>query len=98
MWRQRPCVISSHLNSVDRTEGSTLSNDVIMTSLSSYHDIAIEVHYISLCSDGRLKAGDVVMMIDGKIAVDLNQRAVEAVLELSQQLVVTKGVRALHYG
>ena len=72
-----------------------------MTSLSSYHDIAIEVHYIPLCSDGRLKAGDVVMMIDGKIVVDLNHRAVEAVLELSQQvvqLVVTKGVRALHYG
>ena len=55
--------------------------------MSSYHDIAIEVHYIPLCSDGRLKAGDAVMMIDGKIVVDLNHRAVEAVLELSQQVV-----------
>ena len=47
-----------------------------MTPLSSYHDIAIEGHCIPLCSDGRLKAGDVLLMIDGKIVVD-----VEAVLE-----------------
>ena len=68
--------------------------------MTPYH-IAIHGHYISLCRDDRLKAGDVRLMIDGKIVVDLNHREVEAILESAQQvvqLVVTKGVRALQYG
>ena len=35
----------------------------MMSSLSSYHDIAMEGHYIPLCRDGRLKAGDVLLMM-----------------------------------
>ena len=42
-----------------------------------------------------------LLMMDGKIVVDLNHKGVEGVLESAQQvvqLVVTKGVRALQYG
>ena len=72
--------------------------------MSSYHSGAL---YIPLCRDGRLKAGDVILMVDQSIVVGLDDREAEAVLQSAQQvvqLVVAKGVRqaelkrALQYG
>ena len=69
--------------------------------MTSYHDIAS--YSVALYSplQGWPNQGRRCSSDDRKIVVDLNHREVEAVLESAQQvvqLVVNKGVRALHYG
>ena len=82
----------------------------IVSTLYKGSFLLCTLHYATnspLCRDGRLKAGDCLLMIDNNIVVGLDDGEAEAVLQSAQrvvQLVVAKGVRqaglkrALQYG